>query len=342
MENINNKDVYLEKVKQIQRRFKKDELIYDSLFINYQNMSIYVGLFFIKKLKCYKLIWIDLDDYNNRYFNRYINVVRVSNYYVNLLLSFLSTYDGLTEISDVTSDDKIFSFYCYKKTGDNKNINIAVNRFLPREAFKLCDLILSMGEYLPHNLYSLFDELLARINNKVNNQDYLEDYEIDIMNCNLDDVYGSKISKDGESFYSKDKIKYLEKIGDEYYAYIDDNDEVYTVIITPDEKRGTTQIYCSCPGEYLCKHSNAVIRAIRDKKWNRFAKIVYMNPNVPAIERIEDFNYFLCVDVVDDKFVVINHEGKIDEIEIYDPGRVCNWKIISDTKDKMLKNKLNI
>jgi hypothetical protein len=256
-------------------------------------------------------------------------------------MNFLHNYDGITEISDVRSDEGIFSFYCYKKTGDNKNINISINRFLPVEIVKLCDLILSMGEYLPHKFYSLFDELLARINNKVNNCDYLEDYEIDILKCDLDEVYGSKISKDGKNFYLSDSIKYLEKIGDEYYAYID-GEEKLSVIISPDSKKGTTQIYCSCPGEYLCKHSNAVIRAIRDKKWNRFAKIVYMNPNVPAIERIEDFNYFLCVDVVDDKFVVINHEGNIEEIEIYDPGRVCNWKIITDTKDKMLKNKLNI
>ena len=341
MESINIKEVYLEKVQQIQKRFKKDELIYDSLFINYQNFSIYVGLFFIKKLKCYKLYWFDLNDYDNRYFNRYVNEVHVSNYYVNLVINFLNHYDGLTEISDVRSDEKIFSFYCYKKTGEGKNINISINRFLPREALKLCDLILSMGEYLPRKYTFLFDELFARINDKVNNYDYLEDYEIDILKCDLDEVYGSKISKDGEDYYKKGKIKYLEKIGEDYYAYIEDEENL-SVIITPDSKKGTTQIYCSCPGEYLCKHSNAVIRAIRDKKWNKFAKIVYMNPNVPAIERIEDFNYFLCVDVVDDKFVVINHEGALEEIEIYDPGRVCNWKIIADTKDKMLKNKLNI
>ena len=342
MENINKKEMYSEKLKQIQRRFKKEEVIYDAIFANFHNLSIYVGLYYMKKLKCYKLYWFDLDDYDNRYYNRYVNEVHVSNYYVNLLMSFLNNYDGITEISTVKSEENFFMFYCYKKTGDNKNINISVNRFLPREAIKLCDLILSMGEYLPHKFNSLFDELLARINDKVNNCDYLEDYEIDILKCDLDEVYGSKISKDGKNFYSKDLIKYVEKIGDEYYAYIEEDGERLSVIISPDSKTGTTQIYCSCPGEYLCKHSNAVIRAIRDKKWNKFAKIVYMNPNLHAIERIEDFDYFLCVDVVDDKFIVINHEGNIEEVEIYDPGRVCNWKILADTKDKMLKNKLNI
>ena len=86
------------------------------------------------------------------------------------------------------------------------------------------------------------------------------------------------------------------------------------------------QVYCTCPCEFYCKHIYAVILAIRNNKGNRFYKIMYKNPNKNLLERIMDFEYLLCLGIIEQNFEIINNYGEIELIPILDKNDKYNWE----------------
>ena len=102
------------------------------------------------------------------------------------------------------------------------------------------------------------------------------------------------------------------------------------------EKDKKMQVYCTCPCEFYCKHIYAVILAIRNNKYNRFYKIMYRNPNKNLLERIMDFEYFLCLGTLEQNFEIINNYGELELIPILDKNDKYNWEIIEDSEDEKL------
>ena len=96
------------------------------------------------------------------------------------------------------------------------------------------------------------------------------------------------------------------------------------------------QVYCSCPCEFYCKHIYSVILAIRENRIKRFYKIMYKNPNKNLMERIMDFDYQLCLGIVEQNFEIVNNYGEIELIPILDSNNTCNWNILEDSEDEEL------
>ena len=64
---------------------------------------------------------------------------------------------------------------------------------------------------------------------------------------------------------------------------------------------------CSCPCEFYCKHIYSVLLSIRNKEEKRFYKIMYKNPDKSLLERVMEFDYFLCLGVVEQNLEIINN-----------------------------------
>ena len=100
------------------------------------------------------------------------------------------------------------------------------------------------------------------------------------------------------------------------------------------------QVYCSCPCEFYCKHIYAVILAIRNNDFNRFYKINYKNPNLSIMDRVLNFDYQLCMGIIEKNFEIINNDGEIELIPIFDSNGKCNWQILEDDEDMTLARQL--
>ena len=100
------------------------------------------------------------------------------------------------------------------------------------------------------------------------------------------------------------------------------------------------QVYCSCPCEFYCKHMYAVILAIRKNEFNRFYKIMYKNPDKSLLERVMEFNYFLCLGVLEQNLEIINNYGELELVPILDINNKYNWEILEDSEDEKLTKQI--
>lgn len=152
-------------------------------------------------------------------------------------------------------------------------------------------------------------------------------------------MFSYQIVQRGNKYYEESKIKFLEKIDDRYFAIVEGT-EKYLTIIKYNEEKKTMQVYCSCPCEFYCKHMYAVILAIRNKEFNRFYKIMYKNPDKSLLERVIEFNYFLCLGVFEQNLEIINNYGELELVPILDINNKYNWEILEDSEDEKLTKQI--
>lgn len=126
---------------------------------------------------------------------------------------------------------------------------------------------------------------------------------------------------------------------DRFFAVVEGT-EKYLVVIKYNEQNKKMQVYCSCPCEFYCKHIYSVILAIRNNDFNRFYKINYKNPNLSIMDRVLNFDYQLCMGIIEKNFEIINNDGEIELIPIFDSNGKCNWQILEDDEDMTLARQL--
>ena len=63
---------------------------------------------------------------------------------------------------------------------------------------------------------------------------------------------------------------------------------------------------------------------------------MYKNPNKNLLERIMDFEYFLCLGVVEQNLEIINNYGELELVPILDVNNKYNWEILEDSEDEKL------
>ena len=63
---------------------------------------------------------------------------------------------------------------------------------------------------------------------------------------------------------------------------------------------------------------------------------MYKNPNKNLLERIMDFEYFLCLGLVEQNFEIINNYGELELVPILDVNNKYNWEILEDSEDEKL------
>ena len=183
------------------------------------------------------------------------------------------------------------------------------------------------------------DILHAELLNKVNLYEYQKPFEFDLFNGNLDEVFAPHIIERGVSYFEEERVSFLEKINDIYFAVVEGNYK-YVVSIRCNEENGEVQALCSCPCDFHCKHICAAMLAIRKQKFNKFYKVVYRDPKVNMLDRMMSMNCFLCTGVVNGHLEIILN-GHINYFPILDENGKNNWQIVED-KNGELREMMNI
>lgn len=332
MEYIN----YEAKISLIKKYYKKDAIFLELKLINYEGFNLYMILTESKKYNSYRLSWFDLDEIKDKYIEKYICCEYIRSDIIDFIKNDFAKYDVAIDYNDefLTDKDTVI-FNANIKTKKSNAINVSFKKYLPKNLSILADLIIFVFKNMPRKYEGFMYELLAKLTGSTEKYEYKKEFEFDLFNGDINEIFRYPIVQRGQKYYEEDKIEFLEKIDNRYFAIVEGT-EKYIVIVKYDEKEKKTQVYCSCPCEFYCKHICAVILAIRDNKFKRFYKIMYKNPNKNLLERIMDFEYFLCLGLVEQNFEIINNYGELELVPILDVNNKYNWEILEDSEDEKL------
>lgn len=327
------------KIDLIRKYFRKDKMFLELILFNYSGYYIYVRIDYLKKTKSYKLSWFDLDKVLDNNIDKYSSFEYMEDNIINDISFIFNNYDCDLEEKRSLNDEDLVTLKANIKTKVNKMIDVEFNRYLPRDLRVLDSLFIIIFRYLPKRLDSFLEEIFASIYNN-STYDYRREIDLDLFNDDIDDIFSYNITKRGLDYYENDKVLYLEKVDDRYFGVVLGNEKYVTVIRYNEEKKKLS-VYCSCPCDFYCKHIYAVILSIRNNELKRFCKVMFKDKSKNLLERMLDYDYFLCLDVVDDKYLeIINNKEDIELVPIFDSEGMEQFDILEDTDEFLITNKI--
>ena len=323
---------YQKLLTKVKKNYKNTNLLFDMYLENYHNFYLYFRLDYYKKLKCYRLSWIDLAHLEKYSFDSSVAYEFFSNDAYNRLSQLVkdikecpSTHE-LTDEYTVTVNNYI----------DNK-FTMVFNRYIPKEADLLFNYLITIFDHLPMKLSCFLTEMAEEINGKKNKYEYPLEYDFDLFKDELTNVFSYEIVGRGEEYYEGNRVFFLEKIKDTYYAVVGGT-HLYVIELKYDEVNKKMTVYCSCPCDYPCKHLVAVILAIRNKQFRNFYKLTHKDS---LLDKVMNFNCVLSIGI-DDQGVnyLILEDGQIKLLAIKNKDGVSDWDLLEDDKEETLTKRL--
>ena len=328
----NNKKIAL-----IKKQYKNTDMLFDLYLENYHNFYIYIRLDYYKKLKLYKLSWIDLANIDNKDIANTIS-------YEYIPLGIIGELEQIAKNININKYDKITKDE-YKVTINNNLFNnkftFTFNRYIPKELSILFNLLVVIFDNLPRKLNSFLEELGAEIIGNTKKYEYTEEFDFDLFNDDLDKLFDYQVIARGKEYHKEGRVFFLEKIKDRYFAVVGGKNILYVVIIKYDEENKKTSVYCSCPCEYYCKHIYAVILAIRNNELRKFYKITHNSNDINLLDRIMNFNFLLTIGIDDggNNYLVIE-DGQLKLLPVKNNQGKSEWIILEDDSNDSLTKRL--
>ena len=319
-------------INNLKKKYKNNKLLLEIFLENYHDFNIYIRLDYYKKDKLYALSWINLDRSNLEKNISYeylepIDIEKIENFINNLnSYEYIENDKNIVTINNYFNDSQV----CYK-----------FNRYVPKELGNLFNVLVVVFDNLPLKLNGILQELAAKIVGNTNRFEYKEPIKFDLFLDPLNILFTNDTMDRGNEYFNQGRVFFLEKISDTYYSVVGGK-ELYVITIKYKENEKEMQVYCSCPCEHLCAHIYAVILAIRNKVEIPFYKITHKEENINLLEKIMNFNFFLCIGIDDDKtnYLVIQ-DGIIKILPIINELGDSEWQILEDDKQETLTKKLN-
>lgn len=329
-----------EKVALIKKFYKKNETFLELRLVNYEKVNLFICVTKTSDKRDYKLSWFDLDDIEGSDINKYISCQYIPHEVIENVKSFYSncTVNMEQEKPLIYENDMVF-LNANIVTKENETIDISFRRYLPKSMSNLMDLFIFIFKNMSKKFEGFLFEILAELTGSESKYEYKKEFVFNLFEDDINTLFEFQIVQRGINYYEEGRVKFLEKIDDRYFAIVEGN-EKYLVIIKYNDEEEKMQVYCTCPCEFYCKHMYAVIMAIRNDEFNRFYKVSYRNPDKDLLERIIDFNYVLCIGVVEQNLEIINDYGEIELVPILDVHGKNNWIVIEDSEDEELTKQI--
>lgn len=322
------------KISLIKKYLKKDEMVLELMLINYEGVNLYI--FLGKHHDVYRLYYFNLNDVIDKKIEKYLSCSYILDRSIQLIENDFSTFNVLTQHNNQNDEDNTVILNANLKTKEDQTINISFNDYLPAELSYLANLFGFIFDHISQNYRFLLDKIFAELTNSKERYEYKKEFDFDLFNGDIDNLFDEKIVARGHKYYKENRIFYLEKIEDKYISVVFGS-QPYITIIKYDEKDNKMMVYCSCPCEFYCKHMYAVIMAIRNNELKKFPRIYYKNESKSTLENIMEFNYYLCVDISENEFVVIGDYGNFEFIPILDENGQYNWQVVEENDDCLTK-----
>ena len=311
---------------------KKGHQLCMSVFLgNYNGNSIYVRFDYIPKHSVYKIVWFDLNYFDEKHIDEYINVQMVTKVLSMKLVRLMSKQESVSDYSfneRIIGDRvEILSYF------NDKVCEYVFDRFLPLEWKFLIDPLAIIFSYLPRSMEVFLNEIFGKFDGLESNYNYRKPIKFNLMKDDLEELFTMSAITVGNKYYESDAVSFLEKIDNKYYAIVDER-RPYLVIITEFDD-GSVLFKCSCKTDNFCKHLYAVILAIRNKKFKKFYKVKYIGREETMLEKVTLGNFYLCFGVDEEKLLIISGDEIVIPVDIMHNGKKA-FEVIEDDDDLCL------
>lgn len=329
------RDDFENKIKLIDKYYKDDKLFLKMYFDDYNTFHIYIRLDYEVSSKSYKLRWFDLD----RVKSDEIKCYESSEYLEASTVDYLKFVAENLEVSSDIADgpDCNVSLFMDCKCKNKKNLNIRFYKNIPNGMKDLSRVFEVVFFSLPKKINAFYEEVCER---GASEYQYEKTFKFNLFNDDLSLLFDATSEERGRKFYKEDNILYLEKMENKYVGVIID-DEPCAVVVKYDGKNHDMRVQCSCPMDDFCKHIYAVIKAIRDDKFNDFYKVM---PKKEAKDKFSkekiSFKSMLCVGVINGKLAIINNDNEVVYCDIFDSKKNLLWDIVEDDNKNRLTDAL--
>lgn len=326
-------DKYQKLLTKVKKKYKNTNLICDIYLENYHNFYLYIRLDYYKKLKCYRLSWIDLAHLEKYNFDSVASYEFFPNDAYNRLLELAK------DVKPSKTNYELGNEYTVTINNylNGSKFNVSFNRYIPKNSDYLFNYLIVLFDHLPVKLSCFLTEMAEEINGKKNKYEYRDEYNFDLFNTDLTNVFSYEIVGRGKAYYEENRVFFLEKIKDTYFAVVG-GQALYVIEIKYNEDKKKMSVYCSCPCDFACKHLVAAIIAIRNKKFRKFYKLTHKDS---LLDKVMNFNCILSIGI-DDQGVnyLILEDGLIKLLSIKNKDGLSEWEILEDDEKETLTKRL--
>jgi len=312
------------------------ELISSIFLSDYNHHDIYIRFDYVDKISAYKISWIDLNFFNEKKMDDYINQQIVTKYLALKMVERLFSIevpDGRAINEDIKGD--LVEVILYR--GDTAK-EFVFSRYLPLEWEFLIDVFALVFSYLPRSMEIFLNEIFALFDGTEERYNALKPIKFDLYNGDDDAVFKSTVVLNGTKDYDDGRVEFLEKIDNHYLAIVEDF--VPNLVNIREDEDGFVFLWCNCHNESYCRHIYATILAIRDKKFKPFYKVLYKGKDESLLEQVTEGKFFLCFGIEGDKLLLVTAESLIFRADIMVDGKKV-FEVIEDDDDCSLSKALD-
>lgn len=296
--------------------------------------NIYIRFDYVKTIKAYKIVWVDLKFVNKRNIGDYINMQIVTSLLANRFMEFVFSLDleSGSYYNDRIIGDRV-EIVNYAK-GVKLASTYIFDRFLPLEWKSLVDPLAIIFSYLPRSMECFLNEIFAKLDGVEDNFNYVKPVKFDLFKDDVKDIFKPAIIARGNKYYLDEKVVFLEKINDKYIAIVEGTYPYLVIFHLIDEEH--VVMWCNCKHKGYCKHSYAALLALRNGKFKPFYKVKYLdNPNETLLDKVVDGGFNMCFGVEGDNLLLVSNDGGIVVQPIINEGRVM-FEVIEDDDELSL------
>lgn len=323
---------------------KKGHTLEMSIYLSdYNHNNIYVRFDYIKKLAVYKIVWVDLNFFDEKHIEDYINVQMVTKY---LSLKIAEKMIALEKESTYSFNDNILGdrveILSYFKGETREYI---FDRFLPIELEQLIDPLAMIFSYLPRSMEVFLNEIFGKFDGTEERYNYTKPTKLKLTDGEYKKIFKPNVITEGEKLYNAGNVTFLEKFDNKYYAIVEDRGP-HLVMLSQVEEDFAIML-CNCKKSTYCKHIYAALMALRKKEFKKFYKVKYTGREETLLEKVMLGSFNLCFGIDGNKILLVTEDSGIFPVDIIQKGK-CVFEVIEDDdecnlskilKDYNLKNK---
>lgn len=316
---------------------KGHELVMSIYLNNYNGNNIYIRIDYVRKLSIYKVVWVDLNFFNIKKIDDYINSQMVTKY---IAIKLIEQLDKIKMDSDYVFNDKIIGDRVEIVTyiGESPK-EYVFDRFLPIDWEPFIDVFAIVFSYLPRGMEVFLHEIFAKFDRTEEIFNCTKPIKFNLLLDDMSDIFRKIVVTRGEKYYEDGYIKFLEKVEGNYYIGLAEEDGKAFVSIIREVDDEHIHMWCNCKSGYYCKHLYAVMKSIRNNKFNNFYKVRYIGKEESLLEKVTVSNYYLCYGIKGSKLLLLNDDGSLFPCDIIQKGKVA-FEVLEDDDDCTLSKEI--
>lgn len=306
---------------------------------NYNCNNIYIRFDYVKTIKAYKIVWVDLKFVNKRNIKDYINMQIVTSLLANRFMDFVCAIDMESECkyNDKIIGDRV-EVVNYA-IGNGASHLYVFDRFLPLEWKCLVDPFAIIFSYLPRSMEVFLNEIFGKLDGLEESFNYVKPVKFNLLKDDVKDLFKPAVIARGNKYYLDEKVVFLEKVNDKYLAIVEGEYPYLVILHIIDDEH--VVMWCNCKHKGYCKHTYAALLALRNNKLKPFYKVKHIvNSDETLLEKVVDGGFNLCFGVEEDNLLLISNDGGILVEPIVKDGRVV-FEVLEDDDELSLSDYIN-